>query len=122
MKVQLDEHGYVSSFAIIGDLMDATEVPDPDDLGHFFQYHSAYRMGEDRLVFDNTHQEALATQEERMQFRVRREAECFSVINRGQLWYDTLTATQRRELRLWYQAWLDGTETLTVPERPAWLK
>lgn len=122
MKVLINEQGYVSSYAIIGDLVDATEVPDPDDLEHFCQHYSAYRMGEDRLVFDDAQLEALATQEKRMQFRVRREAECFSVINRGKLWYDTLTAPQRKELRLWYQAWLDGTETLTVPERPAWLK
>ena len=51
-----------------------------------------------------------------------REIHCFSVINRGQLWYDTLTETQKQELKVWYQAWLDVTETKVIPEKPSWLK
>lgn len=54
--------------------------------------------------------------------RARREKECFPIINRGQLWYSTLTAEQYRELQVWYQAWLDVTETLVIPERPSWLE
>ena len=54
--------------------------------------------------------------------RARRAAECFPVINRGQLWYDKLTAEQRSELSEWYEAWLDVTETMTVPEMPGWIK
>lgn len=122
MKVLLDERGFVTSYAFIGDLVDATEVPDPDDLEHFSQHYFAYRLAEDKLSFDEAYQAKLANQEAQTQFRVRRESECFSVINRGQLWYDTLSESQRMELRIWYQVWLDGTETLTVPERPAWLK
>ena len=54
--------------------------------------------------------------------RKQREQECFPIINRGQLWYSTLTAEQYRELQVWYQAWLDVTETLVVPEKPWWLE
>lgn len=50
-----------------------------------------------------------------------REIECFSVINRGQLWYNNLTETQIKELNSWYQEWLDVTETLTIPTKPNWI-
>ena len=53
--------------------------------------------------------------------RQKREVECFSVINRGELWYERLTDEQRKELEEWYQAWLDVTETKTEPNRPDWL-
>lgn len=54
--------------------------------------------------------------------RERREIECFSIINRGSLWYATLTDKQVEELNAWYQAWLDVTETLNEPTKPEWLK
>lgn len=54
--------------------------------------------------------------------RKRRELECFPVVNRGQLWYETLTDEQRQQLKTWYQQWLDVTETLVPPEKPIWLK
>lgn len=40
-----------------------------------------------------------------------RWSECFSVINRGVLWYNTLTDEQRLELDKWYKEWLDITDT-----------
>lgn len=54
--------------------------------------------------------------------RMRREYECFPYINRGSLWYDTLTAEQKAEFQTWYQAWLNATETLIAPTKPEWLK
>lgn len=53
--------------------------------------------------------------------RAYRSDACFSVINRGKLWYDTLTEEQLEELRAWYEAWLDVTETKIIPEEPTWL-
>lgn len=53
--------------------------------------------------------------------REQREYECFSIINRGELWYARLTNEQRQELNTWYNAWLDVTETKIIPERPKWL-
>lgn len=53
--------------------------------------------------------------------RVRRETECFSIINRGKLWYDKLTEEQIKELDKWYHEWLDVTKTQTIPEKPTWL-
>ena len=55
-------------------------------------------------------------------WRRRREKKCFPLINRGQLWYDTLTEVQKEELRAWYKAWLDVTVTFAEPVPPAWLK
>ena len=54
--------------------------------------------------------------------RARREIECFSIINRGQLWYNKLTEEQKVELDNWYNAWLDVTETMVIPEKPNWLE
>lgn len=54
--------------------------------------------------------------------REMRKRECFSIINRGQLWYNRLTDAQKAELDVWYNAWLDVTETLVVPDKPTWLE
>lgn len=54
--------------------------------------------------------------------RNQREVECFSIINRGKLWYDSLDENQTIELNTWYQAWLDVTETRVIPIRPEWLE
>lgn len=67
------------------------------------------------------------------QLRYRREEECFPYINRGVLWYNTLTTEQQQqELNTWYQAWLNvpqayleikptDIETI-IPAKPNWLK
>lgn len=54
--------------------------------------------------------------------RRQREIECFDIVNRGAVWYNTLTAEQKQELAEWYRAWLDVTETRKIPQRPSWLK
>lgn len=53
--------------------------------------------------------------------RERRAKECFPIINRGKLWYDCLTPIQLGELKSWYWAWLNVTETLVIPTKPDWL-
>lgn len=45
----------------------------------------------------------------------------FPIINRSNMWFNSLTQQQKNELQIWYQAWLDVTDTLVVPDRPAWL-
>ena len=54
--------------------------------------------------------------------RARREKECFAIINRGQMWYETLDEMQKQDLRDWYRQWLDVTVTQVVPNKPYWLK
>ena len=63
-----------------------------------------------------------ATEETKEEYRLRREKECFSVINRGQLWYEGISITQLLELRKWYKDWLAVTETMVIPEKPEWLE
>ena len=53
--------------------------------------------------------------------RKQREIECFDIVNRGIVWYDTLTAEQKQELAEWYRAWLDVTDTRVIPTKPSWL-
>lgn len=67
------------------------------------------------------------SKEEELEFnlyllRNRRQNECFTVINRGQLWYNTLTEEKIEELNKWYKDWLDVTETKVVPRKPTWLE
>lgn len=64
----------------------------------------------------------LTEQEFLEDLRYKREIECFSVINRGQLWYNKLDDEQLQELDNWYHEWLDVTETKIIPEKPSWLK
>jgi hypothetical protein len=71
------------------------------------------------IDYDNSEDLRIAKLEE---LRARREQECFSIINRGKLWYDTLTPEQLIELDAWYNDWLNVTITLEAPEKPEWLK
>lgn len=52
------------------------------------------------------------------QLRARRNKECFTIINRGTLWYDLLTDSQKADLNVWYIEWLNVTETKQVPDVP----
>ena len=80
----------------------------------------AWRVVNGELVQEQYEQ---PTQEEiKSQLREQREFECFSIINRGQLWYARLTDSQINELNQWYQAWLDVTLTTTIPQKPTWLQ
>lgn len=55
------------------------------------------------------------------ELRYKRDIECFSIVNRGVLWYNTLTQNQIEELNQWYIAWLNVTETMIEPVKPEWL-
>ena len=55
------------------------------------------------------------------ELRQLRQDICFSVINRGKLWYERLTNEQIGELKQWYQDWLDVTKTNIIPQMPKWI-
>lgn len=62
------------------------------------------------------------TEEQRKaSIRANREEKCFPIINRGKLWYDTLTKQQHSELAVWYRAWLDATDTMVEPDDLSWV-
>ena len=121
MKVLLNEQGYVESYALEGELVDALETAEPNDLSHIEKHFTSYRMRDGTLVFDEGKDAQAQSEAAKAEYRRRRELECFPIINRGQLWYDTLSEGQLSELKNWYQAWLDGTNTQTIPEKPEWL-
>lgn len=75
----------------------------------------------DDLTFSLEKYNARKLNTQKNALRSQRETECFSIINRGQLWYDTLTEEQIVELKEWYIAWLDVTDTLVVPNKPNWI-
>ena len=103
MKVLLNEQGYVVSYAFEGDLLDAVEAAEPADLSHFEECFTAYRVQDGVLVFDDAQAAAEQAEAAKTAYRQRRQAECFSVINRGRLWYDALTEEQLSELKTWYR-------------------
>ena len=122
MKITTDAQGFVQCFAYVGDLVDSTEVPEPEDMELFLHQFYAFQLQDGKLVYSSDAYEAHEAEERQEEYRRRREQECFSVINRGWLWYEDLNTEQKSELKQWYRAWLDGTPTQSVPEKPAWLK
>jgi len=121
MKVLCDESGYIVSYALEGNLVGGIDTTAPKDLEHFQNNFTAYRIRDGDLVFDEARAKTDSEKQAVEELRLRREQECFPIINRGQLWYESLTAEQNTELAAWYQGWLDVTETQTVPEKPVWL-
>ena len=94
---------------------------EPDEKGRRFQIQDLPELTEEQILEE---------------LRYRRETECFIYINRGVLWYNTLTTEQQFELDEWYRKWLDITDTYRnayeqnqnidiesiIPTAPSWLK
>lgn len=64
----------------------------------------------------------LRSEDANLVLREIRDLICFSITDRGTLWYKSLTYTQSAELEKWHTAWKDITKTHVVPARPVWLK
>ena len=123
MQIVLDEHGYVKAYALIGEISDASAtVNDPADIDDFeANYRSYYLSDKNTLVKSADKQLEINNERKLAELRHKREKQCFPYINRGQLWYSKLTDEQKSELDAWYQAWLNVTDTMVVPDMPAWL-
>ena len=123
MQIVLDEYGYVKAYALIGEMSDVSAtVSEPADIADFeANYRSYYLSDKNTLVKSADKQLEINNARELTELRNKREKQCFPYINRGQLWYGKLTDAQKDELSSWYQAWLDVTETKSVPTSPAWL-
>ena len=124
MKIKLDENGYVGEFALVGDLecdgvCYEVEAPSDDD---FLSKFRSYKYENGQLIHDEYQYEVVVHEQLVDELRRRRSEECFPVINRGILWYNTLTEDQVTELGKWYQDWLDVTDTLVIPTMPEWIK
>lgn len=120
MKVTFDENGYVNGWCMIGD-NGGIDVDVPEDFDSFLDRFEGFKLVDGKLVLDKEKDDADRLNQEKASLRVRRESECFTVVNRGWLWYSCLSLSQWRELRSWYLAWLNVTNTMTVPERPSWI-
>ena len=121
MKVTLDENGYVKEWALVGD-NGGMDVPEPEELESFLECFTGYKVENGILVKDEEKDTAERLSLKKSILRQRRKTECFSYVNRGQLWYTTLSVKQLAELTAWYTAWLKVTDTLTVPDKPSWLE
>lgn len=121
MQVRLNEDGYVNSYAEIGGLLGGVEIEAPDDIDHFEVNFKAYKADNGILIYDDEKDTILKSEAHIADLRSQRQYQCFPYINRGELWYETLSETEVAELDAWYKAWLDVTETLVIPEKPAWL-
>ena len=122
MQIKIDDQGYISEFAIIGELIgDSIEVETPDDPEFMLKYGS-YKYENGNLLYDANKHSVVEHERYLTELREMREKECFPIINRGMLWYNTLTEDQVTELGQWYQAWLDVTDTLVIPVMPEWIK
>ena len=120
MKVTFDEDGYVNGWCMVGD-NGGEEYDPPEDFDAFLENCFCFKDANGVLVRDTDKEDSDRLEEQKTSLRTQRERECFSVVNRGWIWYSTLTLSQWRELRSWYLAWLDVTETMTAPDRPAWI-
>lgn len=123
MQIIIDEKGYVASYAIIGQFVGGIEVSDPVDEDWFAEHFEEFKYNPEtgELIRNVSREAALANHRTAEELRIRREKECFSVINRGEMWYSLLTDEQKAELKEWYKAWLDVTETLEPPDTPDWI-
>ena len=88
----------------------------PEDLSD-----GAHFYIEKEITTDEQLKEQIKIKAKQNDLRSQREKECFDVVNRGVLWYDTLTQEEKSELKTWYKDWLDVTETLKVPKKPKFL-
>ena len=51
--------------------------------------------------------------------RERRKVECFNIIdNKSILWWNSLSKEDETEVKQWYSAWLNVTNTKVIPELP----
>ena len=120
MKVQIDENGYVENYVIVGESNVCNiEVEEPE--GFFPDNFQAWKYDGEKLVYDVEQAKALQAERNKDEIRFERQRVCFPVVNRGQFWYDTLTQSEKNEIREWYQKWLDAPETGVVPEKLSWL-
>ena len=122
MQVILNEQGYVRSYALVGSFSsNAITVNEPENLADFEVNHRSYYLSDGVLVKSDDRQKEIENERELTYLRSQREKACFPYINRGYLWYSKLTDEQKEELDVWYQAWLDVTETRQIPDAPEWL-
>ena len=89
MKVTFDETGYVNGWCMVGD-NGGEEYDPPEDFDRFLDSFESFKLADGKLVFDSEKDDTNRLESEKASLRERREKECFSVVNRGWIWYSTL--------------------------------
>lgn len=114
IKIKILDEFHYQSFPIVEDMIEVE-----DDVIVEIGKTKKFDIEKNTVVdYDNSKE---LEEKELALLRKRRETECFSVINRGKLWYNKLTIEQEYELADWYDAWLNVTETKEVPQRPSFV-
>ena len=122
MQVILNEQGYVKAYALVGSFASGfVTVDEPANIDDFENNYHSYYLSGNSLVKNDEKQHEIEDNRVLSVLRSHREKVCFPYVNRGYLWYSKLTEEQKEELELWYQAWLDVTETRVEPDMPRWL-
>lgn len=121
IRYEIDDNGFLTGgWAIVGGFPNQIEMEQPLDVVDL-----NLRWDGKKLVKDTNPK---VIEKKLKEVRTLREKECFAVINRGTLWFDSLTADQIAELKVWYKLWLDVTETtdtegnFIIPAKPVWLE
>lgn len=125
-KIYYNNEGYICNlYPYIPVTDDCTEMEITDEIYSKITQipkNHAWKVDNGKCVCVDmrTQQEKEVAMLERL--RELRRRECFATVNRGQVWYDTLSEQQRSEIKTWYIEWLNVTETFEIPSKPNWLK
>lgn len=120
MKVKINKDGLLSS----PEVLDANIEIEVDDslqdklstIPYFKDWQ--YKDGEWSLVSLDSY-----LKNDDNYLRRRRQKACFKFLDgKSQMWYRMLSEDQTKELKQWYQAWLDVTDTHIIPTTPSWIK
>lgn len=128
LQFKLDDNGFISEFMNVGSegiLPDGIAIEidvDNFNFDDFLENYRAYKFDGNKINRNDEQAIIVKDENEKELLRVRRLKECFPIINRGDMWYKSLSDEQEKELNVWYKAWLDVTETKKVPNVPSWLK
>ena len=115
MIIKINENGYVES-PYIRDATIEMEITDEQfETISTFGFNTNWRYVDGEFILESLMDDD--------SLRERRQSECFNIVdNRSQLWWNRLTEIQREEIEMWYEAWLNVTETRVIPKKPLWLE
>ena len=113
MKIRTNEQGYVTDYAVIGDISDSVEVPNftGDELYAFMENYGAYKLtdgalvlDEDKLAADKAEAEAQALSKQ----YIPSEQQSAAVIGRMMLKQLDLDDDERIQVSGLYETWAPG--------------
>lgn len=122
MYITVDKNNFVDSWAWAKNSPNMIEINNALIPKDWNQNAFQYKYCDGKLQYDYEGKAARDLEEKILRLRKDRALKCFSIINRGYLWYKTLSNKQMKELENWYAAWLDAPQTLIEPKKPEWLK